>query len=59
VRLPKSLHIALSQRAKMEGVSMNLMFTAIISEVLGRAKARRNAPVTKRRSRQRVRVHQS
>jgi len=40
VRLPKSLHVALSERAKVEGVSMNLMFTAIIAEGLGRRSAK-------------------
>lgn len=41
VRLPKSLHVALAERAKVEGVSMNLMFTAIVAEGLGRRKSRR------------------
>jgi antitoxin HicB len=39
VRLPKILHVALAERAKVEGVSMNHMLTAIVSEGLGRRTA--------------------
>jgi antitoxin HicB len=49
VRLPKSLHVALAERAKVEGVSMNLMFTAIVAEGLGRKSARRSPPAPRRR----------
>jgi antitoxin HicB len=50
VRLPKSLHVALAERAKVEGVSMNLMFTAIVAEGLGRRKIRRGRSAPSRRS---------
>jgi len=34
-RLPKSLHARLAARAKLEGVSMNTLVTAIIAESFG------------------------
>jgi antitoxin HicB len=54
VRLPKSLHVALAERAKVEGVSMNLMFTAIVAEGLGRRKIRRGRAAPSRRSLRKV-----
>lgn len=50
VRLPKSLHVALAERAKVEGVSMNLMFTAIVAEGLGRRKIHRGRATATRRT---------
>ena len=38
-RLPKSLHARLAARAKHEGVSMNTLVTAIISESFGKREA--------------------
>lgn len=38
-RIPKSLHARLAARAKQEGVSMNALVTAIISESLGKREA--------------------
>jgi antitoxin HicB len=38
-RIPKSLHARLAARAKQEGVSMNALVTAIISESLGKKEA--------------------
>lgn len=35
-RVPKSLHRALSQRAKFEGVSLNTLATTFLAEGLGR-----------------------
>jgi antitoxin HicB len=35
-RLPKSLHFRLAERARLEGVSMNSLVTAIIAESLGK-----------------------
>lgn len=56
-RLPKSLHAALIERSKHEGVSMNQYLTALVAEGLGkRAPAspgrdgRRSAPATRRRA---------
>ncbi|MFM2091601.1 MAG: hypothetical protein RLZZ127_2090 [Planctomycetota bacterium] len=43
-RLPKSLHAALVERSKHEGVSMNQFLTALVAEGLGR----RQAPKTTR-----------
>jgi antitoxin HicB len=54
VRLPKSLHVALAERAKVEGVSMNLMFTAIVAEGLGRRKMRRGRATSPRHTMQKV-----
>lgn len=39
-RLPKSLHARLRARARQEGVSLNTLVTAIISEALGRREER-------------------
>jgi len=36
-RVPKSLHAALTARAKMEGVSLNSMVLTLIAQGLGRA----------------------
>ncbi|MBA3708997.1 MAG: type II toxin-antitoxin system HicB family antitoxin [Planctomycetes bacterium] len=54
VRLPKSLHVALAERAKVEGVSMNLMFTAIVAEGLGKRTMRPGRPARSRRQAQRA-----
>ena len=54
VRLPNSLHVALAERAKVEGVSMNLMFTAIVAEGLGRKMSHQGSPALKRRSLQKA-----
>lgn len=54
VRLPKSLHVALAERAKVEGVSMNLMFTALVAEGLGRKATRQGSPAPKQRSLQKA-----
>lgn len=35
-RVPKSLHAALSRRAEHEGVSLNMLVTAMLAEGLGR-----------------------
>ncbi|UEM22172.1 type II toxin-antitoxin system HicB family antitoxin [Skermanella mucosa] len=35
-RVPKSLHAALSRRAEREGVSLNMLVTALLAEGLGR-----------------------
>lgn len=55
-RLPKSLHAALIERAKHEGVSMNQYLTALVAEGLGKqaatahgSKRPRSAPATRRR----------
>jgi antitoxin HicB len=39
-RLPKSLHEKLARRAKDEGVSVNMLVTALIAEGLGARRAR-------------------
>ena len=44
-RVPKSLHARLAARARREGVSLNMLVTALIAEGLGR----RGAPVAARR----------
>ncbi|MCL2830281.1 MAG: type II toxin-antitoxin system HicB family antitoxin [Betaproteobacteria bacterium] len=41
-RLPRSLHAALSARARMEGVSLNMLVLSFIAEGIGRMK--RHAP---------------
>lgn len=38
-RVPKSVHLMLSERAKVEGVSLNTLVLALISEGLGRRSA--------------------
>jgi antitoxin HicB len=40
-RVPKSLHAKLVERAKLEGVSLNALVTAMIAEGLGVRQARR------------------
>lgn len=35
-RVPKSLHAALARRAEREGVSLNMLVTALLAEGLGR-----------------------
>lgn len=42
-RLPRSLHAALARRADREGVSLNMLVTAILAEALGRREARDKA----------------
>jgi len=46
-RVPKSLHARLAERARLEGVSLNTLVTAMIAEGLGRrnrtAQSRRKA----------------
>ena len=36
MRVPKSLHAALSRRAKLEGVSLNALATTLLAEGVGR-----------------------
>lgn len=36
IRLPKSLHAALASRAKLEGVSLNMLAVALLAQGLGR-----------------------
>ncbi len=51
VRLPKSMHAHLIERARTEGVSMNLMVTSLVAEGLGRRGAvRRQRPARRSRS---------
>lgn len=38
-RVPKSLHAALARRAQQEGVSLNMLVTALLAEGLGRRNA--------------------
>lgn len=38
-RVPKSLHAALARRAQQEGVSLNMLVTALLAEGLGRRSA--------------------
>ena len=53
VRLPKSMHAHLIERARTEGVSMNLMVTSLVAEGLGRRGApRRQRPARRSRSTQ-------
>ncbi|MCI0696731.1 type II toxin-antitoxin system HicB family antitoxin [candidate division KSB1 bacterium] len=40
-RVPKSLHARLIARAKQEGVSMNALVTAYLSEALGKRESRK------------------
>lgn len=40
VRMPRSLHRRLVERARAEGVSLNALTTAILAEALGRRDAR-------------------
>jgi len=56
-RLPKSLHAALIERSKHEGVSMNQYLTALVAEGLGKRAptapgrdGRRSAPAARRRA---------
>jgi hypothetical protein len=56
-RLPKSLHAALIERSKHEGVSMNQYLTALVAEGLGKRAptalgrdGRRSAPAALRRA---------
>jgi antitoxin HicB len=39
-RVPRSMHAALTRRADREGVSLNMLVTAILAEGLGRRDAR-------------------
>ena len=43
-RLPKSVHVRLSERAKAEGVSLNTLVVAYIAEGLGRKAAKGRGP---------------
>jgi antitoxin HicB len=53
VRLPKSMHAQLIERARTEGVSMNLMVTSLVAEGIGRrSAARRQHPANHSRSTQ-------
>lgn len=54
VRLPKSLHVQLVERARTEGVSMNLMVTSLVAEGLGRHAVSRHHPVRHSRSKQKT-----
>ena len=43
-RLPKSVHLRLSERARAEGVSLNTLVVAYIAEGLGRKAAKARSP---------------
>jgi antitoxin HicB len=53
VRAPKSVHRRLAERARAEGVSLNALTIALLSESLGQRKRPRREPQTRGRQRSR------